>query len=334
MNRQEIKVSVIMACHNSSAYLDEAVNSVLRQTLEDLELILIDDCSTDDTLEIAKRYQKQDERVSVLSLPINSGPAIARNTGFRAARGEWIGILDSDDVAMPSRFKEQMRLAESKKDLVMIGSNFISINENGNPILAYKYPTGHQELVKRLYSKRAFPPHSSMIYRRNVVDKLSGFNKRYVPSEDYDLWLRLSEVGKINSIDKTLVKIRKHKRNISNAEGGVLQTRLSNTASVCHYLRVHGASDPSVYPDENLWQEFIQWIERRMTEDGAFVRRQTWISARSEFFANKNRLCGAFRFSTRLLQSKHANTLLREKFFGSSLPQRLAQEWMVQSGSA
>jgi glycosyltransferase involved in cell wall biosynthesis len=79
------RVTVIMACHNSSAYVDEAIRSVLGQTLGDLELILIDDCSTDHTREIAARYQAQDKRVSVISLPVNSGAAVARNAGIRVA---------------------------------------------------------------------------------------------------------------------------------------------------------------------------------------------------------------------------------------------------------
>src|SRR6266853_2209568 len=132
MSRRDIRVTVLMACHNSSAYLDEAVNSVLSQTLGDLELILIDDCSTDNTLEIAARYEAQDDRVSVISLPVNSGPATARNAGIRAARGEWLGILDSDDVAMPTRFEEQLRLARSDKGLVMVGSSSISMDKHGH----------------------------------------------------------------------------------------------------------------------------------------------------------------------------------------------------------
>lgn len=250
MNRRNIKVSVIMACHNSSAYLDEAVSSVLVQTLGDLELILIDDCSTDNTLEIAKCYQVQDNRVSVLSLPVNSGPATARNAGIRTARGEWLGILDSDDVAMRSRFEEQMKLADSDKGLVMIGSSSISIDKRGHVIKEHKYPTNHQDLVKRLSSMRAFPPHSSMLYRKDVIQKLAAYNPRYVPSEDADLWFRLSEIGKVSSVDKPLVRIRKHEQNISNSKGGMLQTRLGVAASVCHFLRIYGYSDPSTSNDE------------------------------------------------------------------------------------
>ena len=328
MNRQTIKVSVIMACHNSSAYLDEAVSSVLSQTLSDLELILIDDCSTDNTLEIATRYQALDDRVSIISLPLNSGPATARNAGIRAARGEWLGILDSDDVAMPSRFEEQMGLAKNGQDLVIIGSSSIFIDRKGHTIKEHKYPTDHEVLVKKLYSQQAFPPHSSMVYRKDVVKKLTGFNSRFTSSEDYDLWLRLSEIGEMASIDKPLVKIRKHGQNISHSEGGNLQGRFGIIATSCHFLRIHGSPDPSTSSDESTWQEFIAWVDRRMVEVGAFERRKAWSDARTEYFSTANRLTGALSFGNSLLRSGHASALAWEKLFGSSLPQRLAREWM------
>lgn len=328
MKQRNIKVSIIMACHNCSAYIDEAVRSILNQTYSDLELILIDDCSTDNTLEIAKRYQAQDDRILVQSLPVNSGPSTARNEGIRVSRGEWIGILDSDDVAMPSRLEEQIKLVDSIKDLIMVGSNSISIDANGRVLKVNKYPTNHQKLVKRLHSKRAFPAHSSMAYKKDIINKLEGFNPRYVQSEDYDLWLRLSEMGRMASIGKPLVKIRKHAQNISNAEEGILQANFSFAASVCSYLRLNGYADPSASQDEILWQEFLAWIAKRIKEDGVFERRKIRDYARAGYIATNSRLIGAFRLGSRLLQSGQSNALVREKLFGSSLPKRLAREWM------
>lgn len=323
-----------MACHNSSAYLDEAISSVLIQTLGDLELILINDCSTDNTLGIAKRYQRKDDRVLVLSLPINSGPAVARNVGIQIARGEWIGILDSDDVAMPSRFEEQMRLADNHKDLVMIGSSSISIDAKGHAIHEHKYPMSHPDLIDHLSSLRKFPPHSSMVYRRDVFEKLATFNPRYVSSEDYDLWLRLSEIGEIASINKPLVKIRQHEMNISNLKGGMLQSLFGGAALVCHFLRIHSCPDPSTDSDEAAWKGFLEWLERRMIEESMFEKQKAWAEARAEYFATENRLIGAFHFGARLLQSGHTSALAWQKFFGASLPERLAREWMKRSCAA
>jgi glycosyltransferase involved in cell wall biosynthesis len=330
MNLRDVKITIIMACHNSSTYLDEAINSVLTQTLRDLELILIDDCSTDHTIEIAQRHQAADDRISIISLPVHSGPAGARNAGIRVARGEWLGILDSDDVAMPSRFDEQVKFADCDKGLIMIGSNAISIDDKGRVIGEHRYPTGHRELVRRLYSLRAFPPHSSMIYRKDAVQRLSGFNPRFAPSEDADLRVRLSEVGKVGSIDKPLVKIRIHGQRVSNSEGGMLQVRLGLAALVSHFLRIHGCLDPSA-DDETAWREFVKWCNRRLLEEGVFERRIAWGDARAAFNVAEKSLAGTVRFTGRLLQSRHAGMLIWEKLFGSSLPKRLAKEWVELS---
>ena len=284
-----------MACYNSSLYLDEAIGSVLTQTLGDLELIVIDDCSTDNTLEIANRYQMQDDRVSVLSLPVNSGPAIARNAGIRIARGEWLGILDSDDVAMPLRFEEQIKLANSDKDLIMIGSNAISIDEKGQLSKKHKYPTSHQALTKRLSSYRAFPPHSSMIYKRDIVEKLSAFNPRYLLSQDADLCLRLAEQGKIACLEKTMVKIRKHANNISLHDGGRISTMHAAAALVCHFLRNKGASDPSVSKEDADWLAFTEWIDKRLEHEGVFESQQEWTRMRHVYYSAGNKLFGIWR---------------------------------------
>jgi glycosyltransferase involved in cell wall biosynthesis len=328
MNRPHIRVSVIMTCYNSATYLEEAVKSVLNQTIGDLELILIDDGSTDNTLEIARHYQNQDGRVSLLALPENSGPASARNCGIKVSRGEWIGILDSDDIAMPSRFEKQLELAESDKGLVMIGSSTIIIDENGFVIKEYKYPTKHHGLSTRLYSQRAFPPHSSMLYKKDIFKNLPVFNPRFVPAEDYDLWLRLSEIGKIASVDQPLVKLRKHNHNISNSGGGILQPKYGFIALVCHFLRLHNFPDPATGYDEAAWQEYVEWVDRQMVKEGVFKRIKNWSSARGAFYSSENRLAGAFRFVSNLFQSGSVMEIIREKFFRSSLPEHLASEWM------
>ena len=334
MKEVDIKVSVVMACHNSSPYLDEAVTSVLGQTLGDLELILIDDGSTDETLEIANRYRFGDSRVSVISLSANSGPAAARNAGIRIARGKWIGILDSDDVAEPTRFAEQMRVARSDRDLVMLSSNTLSIDAAGRPIREHRYPTTHRALMKRLTGLRTFPTHSSMVYRAEAVKALSGFNPRYVQSEDYDLWLRLSAIGKLASIDKALVRIRIHGQNMSHADRGMLQIRTGISTLVCYFLRLYGCPDPSASNGETRWQEFDAWLNRRLHEEDVFEKLKVRSHIRAAYLAAGGGPVAACLLGLRLVKSGHALPLAREKVFGSTLPRRLAQEWRAHAGYA
>lgn len=327
MKQRKVEISIIMACCNSSRYLPEAIQSVLGQTFGDWELILIDDCSTDDTFDIAERYRTQDDRISIVSLPVHSGPATARNTGIHSARGDWLGILDSDDVADRYRFHEQMQLARGAQGLVLVGSNAVSIDAESREIMHHTYPSRHRALVKRLRSGRSFPPHSSMLYKRSAFLQLAGFNSRYALSQDADLWFRMAETGEIASVDKPLVKIRKHAQNISNSRGGMLQATFGMAAAICHFLRRRGFPDPSAAPDESSWKSFLSWTERRMTEEAMFAKGQVWGVARAEYFTTQNRLAGAYGFAIALARSGHACALLRQKFLGSSLARRLATEW-------
>jgi len=324
------QISVIMACYNSSAYITEAINSVLSQTFDELELILIDDSSSDNTLKIAKSFQVKDNRISIISLPVNFGPADARNAGIRIARGEWIGILDSDDISVPLRFEEQIKLAVSDKDLILIGSNAVTIDDKGCELKEHKYPTNHQSLVKRLSTCRAFPPHSSILYKKDVVEKLSAFNSRYVRSQDTDLCFRLSEIGKIASVNMPLIKLRKHKQNLSNSDGGRMQSLFGHAASVCHFIRIYGQSisDPSATKGEIKWIAFLTWLEKELIGECVLEKRQVRADARGQYFAAGNRLSGLLHLGTRLVKSGHASAIVWEKLFGSSLPERLAREWM------
>ena len=137
--------------------------------------------------------------------------------------------------------------------------------------------------------------------------------------------------GKVASIGKPLVKYRKQEQNISGLKGGEFITRFGFVAATYHFLRIHDYPDPSTSNDEKTWHRFVAWIDDRLTEEGVFERCEAWADARTEYFTSATQLSGAFRFGARLLLSGHAVLLILEKIFGSSLPKRLAQEWMNQA---
>ena len=320
---ENVAVSVIMASYNSSLYIAEAIESILNQTFKAFELIIIDDCSSDNSLEIAKAYKERDGRIVIIALEKRSGPAIARNAGIAVAKGEWIAILDSDDIAMPTRLEEQMQLT-THANVVMISSDLMIIDAQGRKIQHCKYPTSHWRLSHRLYSKKAFPAHSSMLYRKSAVQKLLGFNSRFIRSQDCDLWLRLSEVGEIVSVNKILLKLRKHNDNISNSESGMLQTRFGYLAVICHFIRVDGYVSPSVNSDEVVWQDFVKWVDGRLQVDGVYKRRQIWMDFCRKLPGHDNSFFSSLQT---FLGSGEVTRLLWGKFFGSSLPYQMAQEW-------
>ena len=318
-----------MPCFNSANFISESIESILKQTFPDFELILIDDGSTDESLEIIRRFERIDSRIVVIEKE-NTGPADSRNRGIFQSKGDWIAILDSDDIAHHMRLEKQYKYVSQQQDIVMIGSGFTEIDYAGNPIKCHYYPSAHSSLVKRLQRLRAFPPHSSLMYRSEVVKQIGGFNTKYLSSEDIDVWLRLAEKGYITCLGDTLVKVRKHANNVSNHEGGRKQTLYGVTASVCHFLRNRRTIDPSDCDNIAYWYSFIEWIDQRVREEEYFERQKEWSELRQEYFSAGNRFTGAWRLVTGLIESKTLFKMFTNKLLGSDLPETLADEWFYK----
>lgn len=319
-----------MSCYNGSRWLHEAVDSILRQTFEDFEFILVDDGSMDETWNIMQSYRNRDERIVTISKD-NTGLADSLNVGIAQAKGAWIARLDADDICEPTRLEEQINFVRRYPDLVLLGTGFIEIDEQGHAIKKQLYPSGHRKLVRHLERSQRFFPHSSAFYLVDIVRQVGGYNPRIRRAEDRRLWLELASRGKIACLPKPLVRIRKHSGGISSDSNGRRQCCDETAATVCQFLKNAGCIDPSVDASDDEWAVFLHWIENRMEELGCFARRKAWAIARVEYFTTGNRLTGALRFGTRLLQSGYASASLWEKFFGSSLPQSLAHEWMNRS---
>jgi len=254
-----------MSCYNGSRWLESAINSVLYQTLLDFEFIIVDDGSTDNSLDIIKHYAGRDPRIIVLAKS-NTGLTDSLNRGIEIARGEWIARLDADDICEPTRLEIQLSVARNKPDVVFIGSDLIIIDENGNKLKYYHYPVSHKSLLRNLRSSRKFPPHSSAFFRADVVRSIGGYRPRIKMSQDEDLWLRLSEVGQLASVNEKLVRIRQHGDQISHDKSGRRQRIYSNVALTSYWLRNYGMDDP-VSADGKIFEEFSNYIKEIMDEE-------------------------------------------------------------------
>jgi len=324
------EVSVLMSCYNASRWLHEAIDGVLAQTFEDFEFILVDDGSTDETWNILRSYRDRDRRIVAISKK-NTGLTDSLNLGIAHARGAWIARLDADDLCEPTRLEEQVNFVCSHPEVVLLGTGFVEIDERGRVKKKHLYPPKHRKLVRHLERLQRFFPHSSAFFRREVAQDAGCYNRLFLKTQDWDSWLRFAERGRIACLQNCLVRVRKHPEQISNSETGTSQLVYGTAASTCHFLRIHGCLDPSGSNDERTWQEFIAWLTARMTREGTLERLRAWTDARAQYFATDNKLIGAIHFATRFLQSGHTRAAMWEKFFGYSLPQRLAREWMIAS---
>lgn len=320
-------VSVLMPCYNCSRWLAEAIDSVLAQTFRNFELLLLDDGSTDGTWKIMQSYRDRDIRIVAMSKR-NTGLADTLNVGIAQAKGEWIARIDQDDLCEITRIEQQINFVRNQPNVVLLGSGFDEIDENGRFIMKHLYPPGHCELVRHLERLRPFFPHSSAFYRVEVVKQVGGYNPRIHRADDWRLWLQLTQRGEVACLPEPLVKIRKHSGQMSLDNGGRRQLADQVAATVCHFLQKAGCKDPSADASMEEWILFLNWVEHGIETSGYFAERKAWTDARATFLASRNRLMGALQFGSQLVQSGHPRALLLEKLLGSSLPQRLAQKWM------
>ena len=207
------KVTVLMAVRDGGRLLGAAIDSVLSQTFSDLEFLVVDDGSRDATHDLLAEYARQDSRVRILQQPAR-GLVSALNRGIAAARAPIIARLDADDIALPERIAHQTRYLDENPDVVLLGSWAVRINEDERPNRLLTPPTEHSAIMRALLRDNPFI-HSSVAYRTAAVQRLGGYRAAFEVAEDYDLWLRLLEMGKGANLAKPLIHYRFHKQSVS-----------------------------------------------------------------------------------------------------------------------
>jgi glycosyltransferase involved in cell wall biosynthesis len=236
------KLVVVTTMYNSAPHLPEAITSILEQTYKDFVYLLIDDGSIDDTVQIAQEFAKCDPRISLIRIK-HSGIAEAANVGCRQAAAEYVARLDADDIAIGDRLERQLYLLEKRKDVAMIGGGMQPISRDGVRLNAHHYPTSAEHIRTRLKAGNCIC-HSTVMMRRQIMQRVGWYRPFFEPSEDYDLWLRISEVSDIVNLPRILVLYRIHDkqasfRMIEQQALGALAARLSQS------LRVKGLQDVS-----------------------------------------------------------------------------------------
>jgi glycosyltransferase involved in cell wall biosynthesis len=235
-------ISVIMPVRNAARWLREAVASVLAQQFREIELLVIDDGSDDDTPALLAEIARTDSRTGVLRQPAE-GIVAALNLGIATARAPLIARLDADDRARPDRLGRQLTFMQGHREIVLVGSAAEIIDAAGSPIGRIVPPTEPAQLARRLRRGNPFI-HSSVMMRTEVVRELGGYRRPFAAAEDYDLWLRMAELGGIANIPEALIAYRRHHSNLSGREQ-IRQAFSLRLAQCSAMLRARGARDPA-----------------------------------------------------------------------------------------
>lgn len=202
MVKKNPKVSVVMIAYNEGKYIRSAIESILNQSFERFELVIIDDASKDETTGIIQKYKNNYNIINFVKNKNNLGAPKCRNIGLEKCAGDYIAILDADDVAIEGRLKKQCNYLESNRDIFICGSSSIKISKKGHEL-------GINSMRKRpetILPKENKIVHSSVMFRN---DEQFRYRDKFSSSHDYDLWLRmLSQDKKFYNMQEPLVKKR------------------------------------------------------------------------------------------------------------------------------
>lgn len=195
-------VSIITPSYNTAKFIPETIESVLNQTYKNWELIIVDDCSKDDTEKVVKKYLK-DKRIKYFKNEKNSGAAISRNRALREAKGKWIAFLDSDDLWVANKLEKQIKfMKDNKYDFSY--SNYEEIDEDSKPLNIFV--TGPKKITKRGMYNFCYPGCLTVMYNAEKVGLIQIEN--LAKNNDYAMWLKVIEKANCYLLDENLAKYR------------------------------------------------------------------------------------------------------------------------------
>lgn len=212
-------VSVIIPAFNSEKYIEQTIDSALNQTYKNFELIIVDDGSTDRTLEIVKQLSEKDNRIKYYSIPPAGRPSVPRNFGIQKANGEFIAFLDSDDLWHKEKLDYQVKYLLQNQDKLFVYSMCVTFGEVSffSPFyevlpLLFKVSRNYDDLINK---GNSIQPSTVLIMKEQLL-AVNGFDEDpELKVEDYDLWIRLSSLGSFGFIPRVLTLYRIHSSQFS-----------------------------------------------------------------------------------------------------------------------
>ena len=247
------KISVIIPTYNRAHLLPRAIESVLKQTFKDFELIIVDDASINNTNEIINKYKKKDKRIQYLKHNINSGgPAKPKNTAIKISKGEYIAFLDSDDEWFENKLKKQIKVYEDHKNsaIGLVGCQAIKINEITKEKKLIQ-PPDELEIRSPESLKKTVPvSFSSVMIKKSVFKEVGLIDETIKVTDDTDLYIRISRKYKFLFIQEPLINYRVHNNNISEQNIKRSLKRINNKEKIIEKYKNIYKKYPNIYANE------------------------------------------------------------------------------------
>lgn len=207
-------ITVIMPVYNASKYLDKSIKSILNQTHKDFKFIILNDGSTDNSLDIIKKYADRDRRIKLVNKS-NTGAASSFNYGLKICDSKYVARMDSDDISMPNRLHVQINYLEKFKNIDVLGSAITTIDENDNELKSIYFPDNYTDIINRMDLTSPIANPSAMI-KKSVFAEIGDLDTNTDPADDYDFLVKAVVNKKIiTNINQVLLKYRVHQENLS-----------------------------------------------------------------------------------------------------------------------
>ena len=293
-------VSVVLPCYNTEPYIEGAVRSILNQTFQDFELIIVNDGSTDQSSKILAKLS--DSRIKIIH-QANQGLVASLNRGIKQATGRYIARQDADDMSEPTRLEKQISMMEANSDLAIVGTSMSVINGEGRALHKHAVLLNDPELRQELLIRSPFA-HGSVMFRRDFAIQAGLYSQKFWPAEDYEFWTRLSDFGKLSNINEFLYHYRQNNEGISMKNQN-LQTSM-----------LHAVQD-------KVWMERHKYITRKAIDinpyKGTFMGeiRQQRIINNLRTVISKSIEARDFRFALKTMGLIRKNPSAYRKIAGS-----------------
>jgi glycosyltransferase involved in cell wall biosynthesis len=211
-------ISVVMAVYNGGDYLDEAIESILQQTLTNFEFLILDDGSKDNSLKMIEKYADNDSRIKVIARE-NRGFAFSLNEMLAVSKGKYIARMDQDDIALSHRFELQIQHLENHPKVAVLGGGCHMIDHKGRYLTTFIHPETNAEIQSELLVGHSAISHPSAMIRREILMDNGGYDLDYGLVEELDLWLRLGEKAELGNLREPIMKYRLHSNSVSEKNG-------------------------------------------------------------------------------------------------------------------
>jgi GT2 family glycosyltransferase len=248
------RISVVMAVFNAERYLVDAVESILHQSFGDFEFVILNDGSTDESGKILRDFAQRDSRIRLFD-DERRGLTRCLNRAIGLAQGKYLARMDADDVALPGRFQAQVDYLDANPAVLALGGQARLVSPEGWPLCQWTVPTGHEEIdAAHMAGLAGHLIHPTSMMRLDAVRRIGGFDEQWTYAQDYDLWLRLAEIGRLSNLPWIILNYRLH---LSSVSFTTRRTQYESVVEIAKAARLRRGMPPLVSWVD--WESYQAW---------------------------------------------------------------------------